>query len=65
MKKWLVALQTGGLMEDPTIRYENFQIIQAETAEEAEKKYNEVNEYTYFYGHCFGQIENGKLIIRE
>ena len=48
--KYLVALCTGGLMECPTMYYEDFQIIEATNEEEARKIYNEKNKCFYFYG---------------
>lgn len=50
MKKYIVGLSTGGLMESPQIIYERFQVIEAETPKEAKDKYNEINNCDYFYG---------------
>lgn len=50
MKKYIVGLNTGGLMECPEITYQRFQVIEAETPKEAEDKYNEINNCNYFYG---------------
>jgi hypothetical protein len=52
MKKYLVALQIGGLMEDPEIRHIDHQLIEANSPSEAEATYNKVNKCSYFYGHC-------------
>lgn len=54
---YVVALCCGGLMEDPEIHYEDYQIIRADSAEEAQKKYNERNNCSYFYGEVMSQIE--------
>ena len=53
---YLVALVTGGLMEDPEIRYEDFQVIHANSAEEAKRKYDEINNCFYFYGKAIEQL---------
>lgn len=47
---YLVATQCGGLMEDPEIWYTDYQIIHADTAKDAKKKYDEINNCSYFYG---------------
>ena len=43
-------------MEDPEIHYEDYQIIDANSADEARKKYNEINKCSYFYGKVIRQI---------
>lgn len=48
--KYLVALQCGGLMEDPEFHLENYQVICADSEEEAVKKYNEINQCNFYYG---------------
>ena len=50
MKKYIVGLSTGGLMECPQITYERLQVIEAENPKEAEDKYNQINNCNYFYG---------------
>lgn len=50
MKKYIVGLSTGGLMECPQITYERFQVIEAETPKGAKDKYDEINNCSYFYG---------------
>ena len=40
---YVVALCCGGLMEDPKIHYEDYQIIRADSADEARQKYNKLN----------------------
>ena len=54
---YVVALCCGGLMEDPEIHYEDYQIIRADSADEARRKYNKVNNCSYFYGSVIEQIE--------
>ena len=44
-------------MEDPEIHYEDYQIIHADSAYEARRKYNKVNNCSYFYGSVIEQIE--------
>ena len=48
--EYLVALECGGVMEDPDIHYEDFQIIKADSADEARQKYDELNHCEYYYG---------------
>ena len=50
MKKYIVGLSIGRLMECPQITYERFQVIDAETPKEAKDKYDEINNCSYFYG---------------
>ena len=57
MKKWLVALAVGGLMEQPEITYSKYQVIEAKTEEEAEDIYNTKNKCSYFYGSCLGEYD--------
>lgn len=47
---YLVALVCGGIMEDPNIHYEDYQIIYADSEQEAKEKYNKLNHCTYYYG---------------
>lgn len=54
---YVVALCCGGLMEDPEIHYEDYQIIRADTADEARRKYNKINNCSYFYGSVMRQVE--------
>lgn len=53
---YVVALCCGGLMEDPDIHYEDYQIIYANSEDEARKKYNEINKCRYYYGSVIRQI---------
>ena len=65
MKKYLVALEEGGLMEEPNITYSAYQLIEAESEEEAEAIYNRKNECSYFYGTCLGEYDEntGKVLL--
>ena len=54
---YVVALCCGGLMEDPEIHYEDYQVVRADSAEEARKKYNEINNCSYFYGSVISQVK--------
>lgn len=53
---YVVALCYGGVMEDPTLHYDNYQLIRAESKDEAKKKYNELNNCNYFYGSVIGEV---------
>ena len=55
-KKYVVALLTGGIMEQPNFAYEDYQIIEATSEKEAEEIYDKVNECEYYYGHCVGAV---------
>ena len=55
MTKYIVALRTGGIMEQPHIEYRNHQTIEASSPEEAEKIYNKLNNCSYFYGAVVGK----------
>lgn len=63
MNKYLIALSVGGLMEQPEITYEDFQVIEATTQYEAIKKYNELNKCSYFYGTCMAENINGDINV--
>lgn len=54
---YVVALCCGGLMEDPEFHYHDYQIIRADSRDEARCKYNELNNCGYFYGSVMGQID--------
>lgn len=54
---YVVALCCGGVMEDPEFHYHNFQVIRADSAEEARRKYDELNNCSYYYGSVMSQIE--------
>lgn len=51
--KYLVALQVGGIMEQPHFTYQDIQEIEADS--EAVKLYNSRNNCNYFYGTVVGQ----------
>ena len=53
--KYLVALQVGGIMEQPHFTYQDIQEIEADSKEEAVKLYNSRNKCNYFYGTVVGQ----------
>lgn len=53
---YLVACCCGGVMEDPEIHYEDYQVIWADSVNEAERKYNELNKCSYYYGDVIRQL---------
>lgn len=59
--RYLVALQTGGLMEDPGICYSGFEVISAANAEMAVNVYNAKHRCTYFYGTCLAEQVGGVI----
>lgn len=62
-KLFIVGLVTGGVMEDPDIRLDEFNIIQAASRREAEDKYNKINNCSYYYGRCIGEIVDTKTLL--
>ena len=56
---YVVALRSGGLMEDPEVYYSDYQIIRADTEYEAKKKYDELNHCEFFYGEVLGKVIEG------
>lgn len=48
--KYLVATWVGGVMENPEITYEKFQVIEANDPKEACEIYNQRNNCVYYYG---------------
>lgn len=44
-------------MENPDFHYEDYQIIHADSKDDAKKKYDEINSCTYYYGYVLEQIE--------
>ena len=58
-----MALSVGGLMEMPEITYQDFDIIEAETQDEAREKYNKKHDCSYFYGTCLAEKVDGKIKV--
>ena len=55
---YVVALCCGGgVMEDPEFHYHNYQLVRANSADEARRKYNALNGCTYYYGSVMHQVE--------
>lgn len=54
---YVVALRCGGLMEDPDFHYKDYQIIRADSEDEARKKYNQLNNCSFYYGYVIKQIK--------
>lgn len=53
---YLVATACGGIMEDPEIHYEDYQVIRADNKKEAEEKYNKINNCSYYYGSVIQEL---------
>ena len=58
--RYVVATCCGGLMEDPEIYYINYQVINADTPEEAKLKYDKINDCSFYYGQVLSEIKEGK-----
>lgn len=54
---YLVATLCGGEMGDPDFHDEIFQIIRADSPEEAKLTYDTINKSSYFYGHVIGCVD--------
>lgn len=63
MNKYLVALSVGGLMEMPEITYQDFDIIEANSQDEAREKYNKIHDCSYFYGTCLAEKVDGVINV--
>ena len=63
MNKYLVALSVGGLMEMPEITHQDFDIIEADSRDEALEKYNKIHDCSYFYGTCLAEKVDGKITV--
>ena len=53
-----IALLCGGIMEDPYFHHENYQIIRADSEEEAKKKYNDLNNCVFYYADVVTRLSN-------
>lgn len=60
--KYLVGLLCGGLMENPEVTFsEPYNIIEANSKEEARKIYNQINKCNYFYGSVMCTINDNNI----
>ena len=63
MNKYLIAVSYGGLMEMPQFTYKNYDVIVAESREEAIIAYNKKHNRSYFYGTCMAEKINGEINV--
>lgn len=63
MKKYIVALESGGLQEDPNLKYSEYEIIEANDANEAQKKYNTMKKCNFFEGMTIGEVIDNIVIL--
>lgn len=56
LHSYVVALAIGGVMEHPEVSYNNYQIIKADSPEEARNKYNDINNCNFYYGCVIEQL---------
>jgi hypothetical protein len=63
MNKYLVALSVGGLMEMPDFTYSDFDVIDANSRDEAREIYNKKHNCSYFYGTCMAEKIEGKIKV--
>lgn len=54
---YIVAECQGGLMEDPEFHYHNYQLIRADSKDEAMRTYDFINDCSYFRGVVMYQVE--------
>lgn len=58
--KYVVALATGGLQEDPEIRYSGFEVVEAPNPQVACAMYNSKHNCNFFYASVIGEVtDNG------
>jgi len=62
MAIFLVALSTGGIMEQPELSYSNFQLIEAASAKKAKEIYNIKNNCSYFYGEPIAKVNDSEKV---
>lgn len=58
---YLVATKCGGVIENPSISYTDYQIIYADTDEEAVNKYNRLNQCSYYYGKVLKELSKSDI----
>lgn len=65
MKRYIIALRCGGLMEDPKTHYEYHQFIRAESIAAAVALYDKLNdnEDAYFKSECIAVLSDDGLVI--
>ena len=56
LHSYVVALAVGGVIEQPEVSYNNYQIIKADSPKEACSKYNVINNCNFYYGHVVEQL---------
>ena len=54
---YVVALLCGGVMEDPELYYEQYQIIHADSESEALEKYQKINGQQYYHPYILKIIK--------
>lgn len=64
-KRYLVALQVGGIMEHPEYTYQDYQIIEAKSRREAEDIYNKKNNCNYYYGSVIRVLGHDENYVPE
>ena len=62
---YIVALQVGGLMEMPEMKYHKAEPIEADSEYDAEQIYNKKNNCEYFYGKVVGQVDEDTVRLSE
>lgn len=53
---YVVALCCGGVMEDPEFHYHDYQLIHADSPDEARQKYDDLNNCSYYCGSVMCQL---------
>jgi len=57
--EYIIALQVGGLMEQPEITHHDAEVIEANNEKEAVEIYNEKNKCSFFYGDSVAKLQFG------
>ena len=65
LNAYVVCLACGGEMGAPEYRYGEFQLIRADDEQEAVETYNRINNCTYYYGKCLGEVVTQTITVTE
>lgn len=65
MNKYLVALETGGILEDPDLKYFEYDIINAKNNKDALKTYNKTHNCKFYYGCIMATKINNNVEVNN
>ena len=61
---YIVALNVGGIMEDPIFHYSQYQLIRADSEKSARERYNIQNRAYFYYGSCLGFVVKDLIFLK-